>query len=159
MRQSRLVGIVVGLFFCVGVAAAFVLTMRMSNVSAYQVADGYTITANFKNIGGLKPGAAVTMAGVKVGRVKSIELAANFDAKVTIIIGKQFNQIPEDSDASILTSGLLGEQYIGLSPGGLPDFLQEGSELEFTQSALVLERLIGQLVYSISGGDKDKDDK
>lgn len=159
MRQSRLVGIVVGLFFCVGVAAAFVLTLRMSNVSTYQVSDGYTVTANFKNIGGLKAGAAVTMAGVKVGRVKSIELAPNFDAKVTIIIGKQFNQIPEDSDASILTAGLLGEQYIGVSPGGMPDFLEEGSELEFTQSALVLERLIGQLVYSISGGDKDKEDK
>ena len=158
MRQSRLVGIVVGLFFCVGVAAAFVLTMRMSNVSTYQVNDGYTVTADFKNIGGLKSGAAVTMAGVKVGRVKSIQLAPNFDARVTIVIGKEFNEIPEDSDASILTAGLLGEQYIGLSPGGLPDFLKEGSQLEFTQSALVLERLIGQLVYSISG-DKDKEEK
>ena len=157
MRQSRLVGIVVGLFFCVGVAATFVLTMRMSNVSSYQVSDGYTITAEFENIGGLKPGAAITMAGVKVGRVRDIQLNEDFYANVTMIIGAKFNVIPEDSDASILTSGLLGEQYIGLSPGGSPDVLKEGSKLEFTQSALVLERLIGQLVYSISGGDKEEE--
>ena len=157
MRQSRLVGIVVGLFFCVGVAAVFLLTMRVSNISSYQTENGYTVSALFENIGGLKTGASVDMAGVRVGRVTDIELdRKTFQARVKMTISPRFNDIPEDSDASILTAGLLGEQYIGLGPGGSPDPLKQGSVIEFTQSALVLERLIGQLVFSISG---DKDDK
>ena len=147
--------LLVGLFFTLGVAAVFILTFRVASLDAGSQADSFAVTADFENIGGLKPGSAVTMAGVRIGRVRTIEIEpATFEARVTMRIGNAFNNIPKDSSASIFTAGLLGEQYVGLTPGGEDATLVEGDKLKFTQSALVLENLIGQFVAGMASGDK-----
>lgn len=154
--QSRALEILVGFFVCLGVAAVFVLTFRVASLDNYADGDTYRVTAKFNNIGGLKAGSAVTIAGVKVGRVESIQIdPTGFQAVVAIDIAKSYDKIPEDSSAKILTAGLLGEQYIGLEPGGMDVYLSEGSELMLTQGAVVLENLIGQFLSSSDG----KDDK
>ncbi len=153
MRQSRTVELGTGLFVLLGLAALLFLTTQTSNLGSYFGASGYSVTARFNNVGGLSVRAPVTMAGVTIGRVDSINFdAQQFKAVVTLRIAPEFDQLPEDSDASILTSGLLGGQYIGLNPGGSLDNLSEGSEIEFTQSAIVLEDLIGRYLLQ-SGGD------
>ena len=154
--QSKALELLVGLFFALGVAAVFILTFRVASLDAGSASDSFAVTADFENIGGLKPGSAVTMAGVRIGRVRSIEInPATFEAKVTMRIGNDFGNIPKDSSASIFTAGLLGEQYIGLTPGGEEDTLKEGDTIKFTQSALVLENLIGQFVAGMASGDKE----
>jgi phospholipid/cholesterol/gamma-HCH transport system substrate-binding protein len=156
--QSRALEILVGFFVCLGVAAVFVLTFRVASLDTVGNGDAvYRVSGLFQNIGGLKSGAAVSMAGVKIGRVRDIAIdPKSFEARVTMDISKQYDKIPEDSSAKILTSGLLGEQYIGLEPGGMDDYLKDGSEITLTQSALVLENLIGQ--FLANQGDS-KDDK
>lgn len=152
--QSRALEILVGFFVCLGVAAVFVLTFRVASLDSYAKGDTYRVTAKFNNIGGLKAGSAVTVAGVKIGRVESIQIdPASFQAVVALDIAKSYDKIPEDSSAKILTAGLLGEQYIGLEAGGMDEYLTDGSELSLTQGAVVLENLIGQFLAS------DKDDK
>lgn len=145
---SRTLEILVGFFVCLGVAAIFVLTFRVASLdTAGGGRDGYTVRAQFENIGGLRPGSAVTLAGVRIGRVQSIAIdPQTFQANVLLRLDGDYRQIPEDSSASILTAGLLGEQYIGLSPGGMDTVLEDGSEIMLTQSALVLENLIGQFL-------------
>jgi phospholipid/cholesterol/gamma-HCH transport system substrate-binding protein len=139
----------VGLFVCAGVGALLILAMKVGNMSSIGMGDdSYTIYANFDNIGGLKPRSAVKSAGVVVGRVGAITFDNNrFNAKVELTIDKRF-QFPKDTTASILTSGLLGEQYIGLEAGGDPANLANGESLKLTQSAVVLEKLISQFLYS-----------
>lgn len=155
--QSKALEILVGLFVCLGVAAIFVLTFRVASLDSVGNGDTYAVTASFGNIGGLKAGSAVTMAGVKIGRVRSIEIDPDtFEARVTLDISERFNRIPEDSSAKILTAGLLGEQYIGLEPGGMDEHLSDGSELMLTQGALVLENLIGQFLARQGEGEDDK---
>ncbi|MFP5306321.1 MAG: outer membrane lipid asymmetry maintenance protein MlaD [Gammaproteobacteria bacterium] len=152
--QSRALEILVGFFVCLGVAAVFVLTFRVASLDTFG-GETYSVTAKFGNIGGLKAGSAVTMAGVRIGRVRAIEFdPQSYEAKVTIDIAKSYDSIPQDSSAKILTAGLLGEQYIGLEPGGLDEYLREGSELELTQGAVVLENLIGQFLAQDGGDDK-----
>ena len=154
--QTKALELLVGLFFTLGVAAVFILTFRVASLDAGGSGDSFAVTADFENIGGLKPGAAVTMAGVRIGRVRSIEIdPTTFEARVTMRIENSFDNLPKDSSASILTAGLLGEQYIGLSPGGEEAALAEGDAIKFTQSALVLENLIGQFVAGMASGDKD----
>jgi phospholipid/cholesterol/gamma-HCH transport system substrate-binding protein len=154
--QTKALELLVGLFFTLGVAAVFILTFRVASLDAGGAADSYAVTADFENIGGLKPGSAVTLAGVRIGRVRSIEVdPTTFEARVTMRIGNDFANIPKDSSASIFTAGLLGEQYIGLSPGGDDASLADGDRITFTQSALVLENLIGQFVAGMASGDKD----
>jgi phospholipid/cholesterol/gamma-HCH transport system substrate-binding protein len=149
MMHSRSVQIWVGLFVVVGMAALLMLAMKVSNISALTETEGYEVTAHFENIGGLKVRSAVTMAGVVVGRVAEIGFdKESYEAVVTIKIQEQYNNIPEDTSASIFTAGLLGEQYIGLEPGGAEASLQAGGEIQLTQSALVLEQLIGQFFVS-----------
>lgn len=145
---SRTLEILVGFFVCLGVAAIFVLTFRVASLdTAGGGNSSYEVRAQFENIGGLRPGSAVTLAGVRIGRVQSIAIdPQTFQANVIMRIDTEHNQIPEDSSASILTAGLLGEQYIGLSPGGMDTVLQDGSDIMLTQSALVLENLIGQFL-------------
>lgn len=145
---SRTLEMLVGFFVCLGVAAIFVLTFRVASLdTAGSSGESYTVRAQFENIGGLRPGSAVTLAGVRIGRVQSIEIdPVNFKANVMLRIDASYSEIPEDSGASILTAGLLGEQYIGLSPGGMDTVLADGSEIMLTQSALVLENLIGQFL-------------
>ena len=146
--QSKALEILVGLFMCLGVAAVFVLTFRVASLDNFG-GETYGVTASFGNIGGLKAGSAVTIAGVKVGRVRSVDFdAQSFEATVVLEISKRYDRIPMDSSAKILTAGLLGEQYIGLEPGGLDEYLTEGSRLDLTQGALVLENLIGQFLTS-----------
>lgn len=154
MRSSRSVEIWVGAFMALGLAALFVLALKVSNLEAFQGEPGYEVVARFQNVGGLKVKAPVTMAGVKVGRVKSIALdTSSFEAEVTLELFKRFDEIPEDTSASILTSGLLGEQYVGLEPGGMDMYLSDGSEIMLTQSAVVLEKIISQFLYSTAAGD------
>ncbi|MGH8540244.1 MAG: outer membrane lipid asymmetry maintenance protein MlaD [Stenotrophobium sp.] len=152
--QSRALEILVGFFVCLGVAAVLILTFRVASLDTIQGGKGYQVTALFENIGGLKPGAAVTLAGVKIGRVKGIVIdPTSFEAKVTLEISKDYSNIPEDSGASILTAGLLGEKYIGITPGGADKSLAQGSTIKITQSALVLENLIGQFLSSMASKD------
>lgn len=139
--------ILVGFFVCLGIAAIFVLTFRVASLDSVEGGSGYRVTALFQNIGSLKPGAAVTLSGVKIGRVKKIVIdPASFEAEVSMEISSAYNNIPEDSSAKILTAGLLGEQYLGLEIGGADKNLKEGSKIKFTQSALVLENIIGQFL-------------
>jgi phospholipid/cholesterol/gamma-HCH transport system substrate-binding protein len=154
--QTKALELLVGMFFTLGVAAVFILTFRVASLDAGGASDSYAVTADFENIGGLKPGSAVTLAGVRIGRVRSIEVdPTTFEARVTMRIANDFANIPKDSSASIFTAGLLGEQYIGLSPGGDDASLADGDRITFTQSALVLENLIGQFVAGMASGDKD----
>lgn len=155
--QSRALEMLVGFFVCLGVAAVFIMTFRVASLDTVGGESAtYRVTGAFENIGGLKRGSAVTMAGVKVGRVKEIAIDPNtFEANVTLELSNTYNNIPEDSNAKILTAGLLGEQYVGLEPGGADAVLKEGSKLKLTQSALVLENLIGQFVSSQNSDKKD----
>lgn len=137
----------VGLFVCAGIGALLVLALKVGNMSGFSVADTYKVYAEFDNIGGLKPRAPVKSAGVVVGRVADVSFDnQSFRARVTLHIDKRY-QFPKDSSASILTAGLLGEQYIGMDGGGDDHMLKEGDRLIITQSAVVLEKIIGQFLY------------
>jgi phospholipid/cholesterol/gamma-HCH transport system substrate-binding protein len=129
----------VGIFVALGLAAFFMLAMKVSNIAELGEDKGYKITARFENIGGLKVRAPVTLGGVRIGRVVGIDLdSRSYEAVVTLSIDPKYDQLPTDSSASILTSGLLGEQYVGLEPGGMDEYLKNGGALKLTQSALVL---------------------
>ena len=155
MHISRSIQILVGLFVAIGLVAMFFLSMQVSNLSSISGEDGYKIKGYFENIGSLKVRAPVLMAGVNIGRVSAINFdSESFEAVVTMTIDAKYNQLPEDTSASILTAGLLGEQYVGLSAGGEEEPLKEGSKLELTQSALVLEQIIGQFLFN--SDDKEK---
>ena len=156
MMQSRTVEIWVGLFIAAGMAALFMLAMQVSNLTVVSNDAGYEVTAKFENISGLKVRSPVTMAGVRIGRVTHIGFdPQTFEAVVTLNISNQYNQLPADTSASIFTAGLLGEQYVGLEPGGEMEVLKDGSEIMLTQSALILEQLIGQFLFSkASEGEK-----
>ena len=150
MKQTRAVELGTGLFVFLGVAALFFLTTQTTNLQ-YQGDAGYRVTARFDNVGSLKIRAPVSMAGVTIGRVEVIKFDGDvLDAVVTLRIGNEFDKIPDDSDATILTSGLLGAQYVGLEAGGSDSYFEDGDEIEFTQSAIVLEQLIGK--YLLQGG-------
>ena len=137
----------VGLFVCAGIGALLVLALKVGNMSGFSVADTYKVYAEFDNVGGLKPRAPVKSAGVVVGRVSEVAFDnKSFRARVTLHVDKRY-QFPKDSSASILTSGLLGEQYIGMDGGGDEQMLKEGDRLLITQSAVVLEKIIGQFLY------------
>jgi phospholipid/cholesterol/gamma-HCH transport system substrate-binding protein len=149
MHTSRTVEIWVGIFVALGLAALFMLSMKVSNLTSFYEDEGYRVTANFRNIGSLKIKAPVTMGGVRVGRVVGIEFdQTSYQAKVMLKIDKKYDKIPQDTAASIFTAGLLGEQYIGLDAGGDDLYLAEGSSVTLTQSAVVLENLISQFLYS-----------
>jgi phospholipid/cholesterol/gamma-HCH transport system substrate-binding protein len=146
--------VTVGLFMAAGIAAFFMLAMKVSNLASFSGNDGYFINAAFENIGGLQVRSPVKAGGVTIGRVAAIEYnSQTYQAKVSLQIDKAFNQFPVDTSASILTAGLLGEQYIGLEPGAEDDYLQDGDSLQLTESAIVLERLIGQFLYSKASGE------
>lgn len=139
-----------------GIGALLVLAMKVGNISGFSANESYQLVAQFDNIGGLKPRAPVKSAGVVVGRVAAIQFDnEKFAARVTLSIDKNY-KFPKDSSASILTAGILGEQYIGLEGGGDTVNLNTGDRIKQTQSAVVLEKLIGQFLYSkaAEGGDK-----
>ncbi len=144
----------VGMFVVAGIGALVVLAMKVGNLSTYNVSESYQLQAYFSNIGGLKPKASIKSAGVLVGRVTEINLdTERYEARVVMSIDKRY-QFPRDTFANILTSGLLGEQYIGLSPGGDAEMLKTGEVIKKTQSAVVLEDLIGKFLYSKAEGSK-----
>ena len=149
MSKTRKLEIIVGAFMVLGFLALFFLAMQVSNLGTLDTGDSYTVVARFDNIGGLRVKAPVTLAGVEVGRVKGIRYdEKDFRAVVEIGIYARYDEIPDDTFAKILTAGLLGEQYIGLDPGGSLENLGDGSEIVMTQSALVLEEVIGQFIFS-----------
>ena len=138
----------VGLFVLLGAIAVLFLPLKEANLLQWSFSQDYLVSAKFDNIGGLKPGAAVKSAGVVVGRVKAIEFdGESFQAKVTLAL-QQEHRFPKDSSLAILTSGLLGEQYVGISPGADEKDLVAGDRIGSTQSAVVLENLISQFLYS-----------
>lgn len=149
MSRQRAIEIGVGAFMATGLVALFFLAMQVSNLSVANGGEGYRLTARFQNIGSLKARAPVTLGGVRVGRVESVRLDQDtYEAVVTLRIDAPFNRIPEDTFANVFTAGLLGEQYLGLEPGGSAIYLKDGGEIRHTQSALVLERMIGQFLFS-----------
>lgn len=138
----------VGVFVVAGIAALVMLAMKVGNLGTYNVSDTYQLHAYFTNIGGLKTKASIKSAGVLVGRVTDITLdTERYQARVVMSLDKRY-QFPKDTFANILTSGLLGEQYIGLMPGGDDLMLKSGDQVKKTQSALVLEDMIGKFIYS-----------
>jgi phospholipid/cholesterol/gamma-HCH transport system substrate-binding protein len=149
MRHSRTAELLVGLFMLAGLVALFFLAMKVSNLGTLETGSAYNVSARFDNIGGLKVRSPVTMAGVRIGQVSKIGFdPQTFEAVVTLSINDRYNGIPTDTFAKILTQGLLGEQYVGLDPGGSPDQLGNGDEIHMTQSALVLEEIVGQFLFS-----------
>lgn len=153
--NTRKTEILVGLFIAAGLAALFMLAMKVSNLNIYSDEEGYEIIANFENVSGLKVKSAVTMAGVRIGRVSDIVFdPQTFEAVVKIRIESKYDTLPKDTTASIYTAGLLGEKYVGLEPGGDEANLKDQDKLILTQSSLVLEKLISRFVDSFI--DKDK---
>ena len=154
MGSSRKIEIFVGAFVLMALIAFFILAMNISNLGSLGSDKGYEVTAQFDNIGGLQPRAKVTLSGVAVGRVTSIGYdKESFQAVVTMRLNGDVNYLPRDTQASIYTSGLLGEQYISLEPGAEDDVLAEGSSIALTQSAVVLEEIIGKLLVSFTTKD------
>ena len=137
----------VGLFVIAGIAALLFLTLKVGSMSAVNASNSYEVVARFDNIGGLKPRAPVKSAGVVVGRVADIRFDnETYEAVVTLRLDKRY-AFPKDTSAAIMTSGLLGEQYIGLEAGGDSVLLKDKDRILLTQSAVVLENLIGQFIY------------
>jgi phospholipid/cholesterol/gamma-HCH transport system substrate-binding protein len=149
----------VGIFVAGGIAALLVLALKVGNASeTFNVGQSYRVNAEFDNIGGLKPRAPVKSAGVVVGRVDSIRFDnETFEAQVTLKIDKHYN-FPKDTFANIYTSGLLGEQYIGLDPGGDEMPLKNGDKITHTQDAVVLEKMISQFLYNKASETNAKKD-
>jgi phospholipid/cholesterol/gamma-HCH transport system substrate-binding protein len=157
MQQTRSVELGTGLFVLLGFAALFFLTTQTTGSNTLSGSDSYTVSARFNNVGSLKIRAPVAMSGVTIGRVLSVEFDPDvLDALVIFEIDSRFDQIPEDSDASILTAGILGSQYLGLQAGGSEFSLEEGSEIQFTQSAIVIEQLISKYLFSKDSGKGDE---
>ncbi len=157
MGKQAKIEIGVGVLVLFSIISLFVIAMKVSNFADMaQDRPTYTLKAHFDNIGGLKVRAPVKLSGVVIGRVASIGIdRSNYRALVTMKIDKAY-QLPLDTSASILTSGLLGDQYIGLEPGGDDEYLADGDEIEMTQSALVLENLIGQLMVKLTDSEDKK---
>jgi phospholipid/cholesterol/gamma-HCH transport system substrate-binding protein len=157
MMSRKELDLWVGIFVAMGFGALLFLALKVANLSSFSASQSYDISAKFDNIGGLKRSAPVKSAGVVVGRVTDISFdAQTFEAVVRMALDSKF-QFPKDSSAKILTSGLLGEQYVGISAGGDSANLKSGDTLKITQSAVVLENLISQFLYSKAAeGDNKK---
>ncbi|EOX4973831.1 outer membrane lipid asymmetry maintenance protein MlaD [Vibrio alginolyticus] len=157
MQQTRKTELWVGSFVLAGICAILVMIFQVADVKSIGSGDTYILKAEFDNIGSLKVRSPVKVGGVVIGRVSSISLNPdNLLPVVTLSINSKYNQFPETSSVQILTSGLIGEQYIGLVPGFVFDdevMLVDGDTIEDTKSALVLEDLIGQVLYSVGGSD------
>ncbi|HKQ82238.1 MAG TPA: outer membrane lipid asymmetry maintenance protein MlaD [Steroidobacteraceae bacterium] len=156
MQANRAIEISTGLFVLLGLAALFFMVTQITNRQLSTNGKSYAVQAQFENIGSLKVGAPVSMAGVTVGRVESIGFDQNvYKAVVKLRINSTYNRIPKDSDAAIQTSGLLGGQYIGITAGGDEAFLKQGDRIEFVQDAFVLENLINQLVATFMNRNQE----
>lgn len=163
MGSQRLIESLVGAFVLAGLLALAVLAFKVSGLTNLFPEDGYTVTANFDDIGGLKVRAPIKIGGVQIGEVSRIDLdKVTFKAKVSLHILSKYDDIPDDSSAGIFTAGLLGDNYIAIAPMYSTTFLKDGGHIELTQSAMILEKLIGQFIYKInsgSGGDSAAETK
>ena len=149
MRQTRAIELGTGLFVLLGFAALFFLVTQITSREFGLGERRLPPDGIFEQVGGLKPGAPVSMSGVTIGRVESIAYDFNeYRARVALRIEPSYDKIPDDSDASILTAGLLGGQYVGIGPGGSETFFKDGDRIQFTQSAIVLENLISKFLFS-----------
>ncbi|GKT12485.1 MAG: phospholipid/cholesterol/gamma-HCH transport system substrate-binding protein [Thiomicrorhabdus sp.] len=154
MKRQTKIEIWVGTFVLMSLIALAAIAFQVSNFSGWKEKPTYEVSALFENIGGLKVRAPIKLSGVVIGRITAIEIdRSSYKARVNMAIDEGFNELPYDTSASILTSGLLGDQYIGLEPGGDEEFLEQGSEIEMTQSAIVLEELIGQFLVKFSDSE------
>jgi len=159
MRSSRAIDVSTGLFVLLGFAAIVFLVTQITNREFSLRSESYRLQAQFENVGGLKAGAPVSMAGVTIGRVESIGYDMDlFKAVATLRIDSRYDQIPNDSDASILTAGLLGGQYVGITPGGSDEPFRDGDQVEFVQDAIVLENLISKYLFSQAGSRDEAPD-
>ncbi len=154
MNRHPLRDFIVGIFVLIGLAAVAYLSITVGGIS-YGGPGGLTLYATFDELGGLKPRAPVVIAGVKVGAVESIVLDADYRARVEMNLNPEL-QIPVDTSVSIVTSGLLGDRYLTMLLGGEETMLKEGEQLEFTESAVLLERLLGKFVYGSTGSEDDR---
>lgn len=152
--KARTVEFIVGIFMIAGLAALILLAFKVSGLASFGTGKYYTLTAQFDNIGDLKVRAPVSISGVRIGQVSAISIDKNnFRAKVTLQIENKMNTLPIDTSASIFTQGILGSNYISLTPGFEQQNLKNGDRIETTHSALILENLIGQLIYNLKGND------
>jgi phospholipid/cholesterol/gamma-HCH transport system substrate-binding protein len=158
MRKSRTLNLGTGSFVLLGFAALFFLTTQTTSRGlSWFGPPHYELTAKFDNIGDLKVGAPVSMSGVELGRVAKIEFDSNeYKAVVHLRLNERYNKIPTDSDASIYTQGLLGGKFIGITAGGADTYLKDNDHIDFTQSALVLENLIGQVLANFTKSKADE---
>jgi len=157
MKSNNHIEIAVGCFILASLIALFVLAFKVSGLTSFFKAPGYQVTAIFDDIGQLKIRGAVRIDGVNIGEIQDITLdTTSLKAKVTLRIDKNYNQIPEDSSAAILTSGLLGDNYIAITPMYSTNFLKEGSQINDTHSALILEKLIGQFLFNVKNNNSSK---
>jgi phospholipid/cholesterol/gamma-HCH transport system substrate-binding protein len=148
MKSSHQIELTAGVFLLLAVAALIFLAIQATDRGVVSE-GGYQVTAHFSDIGGLKRRAKVTMGGVTIGTVESIALNTDtFEAEVVMRIADRYSELPEDTSASILTAGILGDQYVGLEPGGSPDSLRDGDRIMLTNSALVLEQLISRYLFN-----------
>jgi phospholipid/cholesterol/gamma-HCH transport system substrate-binding protein len=151
--QPRARDFVVGLFLLAGIAAVALLSFSVGG-SSYRGPGGLELLVTFDQVGGLKPRAPVVIGGVKVGQVRAIGLDDDLRARETLDVDERL-RLPTDTSAAILTAGVLGDQYVELAPGGESKLLQSGDEIQFTQDAFVLERMIGKLIQNL-GSDEEK---
>jgi phospholipid/cholesterol/gamma-HCH transport system substrate-binding protein len=155
MRANYKVELTSGVFLLLGIAALLWLATEATDYGNQLGDETYRVTARFSNVGDLKLRAPVKIGGVTVGLVKHIQLdPVAFEAIVEMEIDQRFAEIPDDSSASILTTGVLGDRYVGLEPGGSPDVLQEGDEIFLTQSAVVLETLVSKYLFNAESGEE-----
>ncbi len=157
MRKTHTLNLGTGAFVLLGFAALFYLTTQTTSRGlAFSRPPHYDVTAKFDNIGDLKVGAPVSMSGVEIGRVVSIDFdEKDYKAVVKMSLNARYNQIPTDSDASIYTQGLLGGKFVGLTAGGADTYLKDKDQIDFTQSAFVLENLIGQVLANFTKSKAD----
>ena len=156
MARDRKIEVTVGLFVAAGLAALLMLAVRVGNLTLQSDSGSYRVMARFENIGGLRVRAPVSMSGIRIGQVVALGFdPETYEAVATLEIEGRYDRVPSDSSASIFTAGLLGEQYISISPGADEEFLAPGDEIELTQSAMILERLIGQFLFDRASGDDD----
>lgn len=156
MLSQRTTEMFVGLFLLIALLALVVLAFKVSGLTSFFQEPGYTVTADFEDIGQLKERASIKLGGVTIGEVTGINIdPITFKAVVKMRIKSKMREIPSDSSASIMTAGLLGDNYIAITPMYGTDFLKEGSKISDTHSAMILEKIIGQLIYKVSGSSSE----
>jgi phospholipid/cholesterol/gamma-HCH transport system substrate-binding protein len=159
MMNTHTQDTLVGLFVAAGIAGLFFLALQVSNLTTFSHGNTYQITARFSNSGGLKVRSAVSSAGVKIGSVSAITFdPKTYESVVTMDIDTKYKTLPDDSSASVFTAGLLGEQYVNIDAGGSEEYLHNGSKLEITQSAIILEKALGQFLFKSAEEKKGSSD-